>query len=522
MTPLRACPNPYALQQLAAGELPEGAAEAIAQHVLTCLACAEQLNALQSTDPFVHEVQAAGANLPAADRAADALMERLVTSPPEDATVERLAPERPDGLTPTVYAGKTPATHASIAQVPRQLGNYEILAELGRGGMGVVYKARQIGLDRLVALKMLLAGAQADREGLVRFLNEAEAVARLRHANIVQVYDVNRQPQQPYFTMEFVEGGSLAEKLAGTPQPAPQAAALVELLARAVHAAHDSGVIHRDLKPANVLLTADGTPKITDFGLAKRVEGNAGLTQSGGVMGTPSYMAPEQANGKTREIGPAADIYGLGAILYEVLTGRPPFRAESSMETLLQVIAVEPVPPAHLNPKVPRDLETICLTCLHKEKLKRYATAAALADDLRRFTGGEPIHARPAGLWERLGKWARRKPAAAALYGVSVLALLAVMASIALYAASVQRELYHVRQQEQARERNSKRLLEAQRYELDDNGSAARAELEKAQEDLDARPELRADELRGEVRQRLTVVTQRIRATSNGCGTTEG
>ncbi len=501
MTRLLACPDAHTLRRLAAGELPEAELEPITQHVLACLACAEQLDSLHTSDPFVNEVQAACAHPAAADRRADALIERLVGTGTEPEPVARLLPMPPTRaaeIAPTVSGWNTPATPAASALVPQHLDGYEILGELGRGGMGVVYKARHIGLNRLVAVKMLLGAAQADLEGVVRFLNEAEAVARLRHANIVQVHDVNRQQQQPYFTMEFVDGGSLAEKLAGTPQPASQVAALVELLARAVHAAHDSGIIHRDLKPANVLLTADGTPKITDFGLAKRLHGSAGLTQSGVVMGTPSYMAPEQAHGKTREVGPAADVYGLGAILYEMLTGRPPFRAESSVETLLLVVGAEPVPPAHLNPKVPRNLETICLKCLHKDRRQRYATAGALAEDLRRFSSGEPIHARPAGPWERLEKWARRKPAFAALIGVSVLAVLAVVASAVLYAryeaqqvAITRQELDHVRQQEEARERNSKRLLQAQRFELEANPSAALAELEKAQEDLDARPELR-------------------------------
>ena len=270
-------------------------------------------------------------------------------------------------------------------------------AVLGRGGMGVVYKARDRRLNRPVALKMLLAGAYARPDELERFLREAEAEAALRHANIVQVYDVGDLDGRPYFTMEFVEGGSLAQKLAGTPLPAGQAAALLATLAEAVQAAHDGGIVHRDLKPANVLLTADGTPKISDFGLARRLDDGAGLTQSGATLGTPSYMAPEQARGETQRSVPAADVYALGAILYEMLTGRPPFRAETAAETIRQVVEEEPVPPSRLNAKVPRDLETICLKCLHKEPHRRYASAAALAEDLHRFQRGEPIAARPAG-----------------------------------------------------------------------------------------------------------------------------
>jgi tetratricopeptide (TPR) repeat protein len=240
--------------------------------------------------------------------------------------------------------------------------------------------------------------------------------------------------------MEFVEGGSLAQKLAGTPQPARQAAALVETLARAVDVAHQSGVIHRDLKPSNVMLTADGTPKVGDFGLAKRVETGPGLTDTGITIGTPSYMAPEQAQGQTRAVGPAADVYALGAILYETLTGRPPFRAETSAQTVMQVISDDPVPPARLNPKVPRDLETICLQCLRKNPARRYAGARALADDLRRFLNGEPVAARRTPAWERAVKWARRRPAAASLVALLGVTFLGLAAATALLTAANQRE----------------------------------------------------------------------------------
>jgi WD40 repeat protein len=304
---------------------------------------------------------------------------------------------------------------------------YEILQELGRGGMGVVYKARHLQLKRLVALKMVLCGEYAGAGELARFRREAEAVARLQHPNIVQIHEVGEQNGLPWFSLEFLDGGSLAGKLNGTPMSPPQAARLVETLARAVHAAHQQNVIHRDLKPANVLLTADGTPKIADFGLSKQTDKGASQTQEGAVVGTPSYMAPEQAGGKVHEVGPAADVYALGAILYETLTGRPPFKAASSLDTLLQVMTQEPVPPARLQPVVPRDLETICLRCLHKDPARRYASALALAEDLRRFQAHEPILARPAGLLERGAKWARRHPGVAALT-----AALLVMISIAL------------------------------------------------------------------------------------------
>jgi WD40 repeat protein len=298
---------------------------------------------------------------------------------------------------------------------------HEILSELGRGGMGVVYQARQTKLGRLVALKMILSGAHAGATDLARFRTEAEAVARLQHTNIVQIFEVGEHDGLPYFSLEFCGGGSLERKLNGTPLPPREAVALVEQLARAMHAAHQKGVVHRDLKPANVLLADDGTPKVTDFGLAKKLD-EAGQTATGSVMGTPSYMAPEQAGGKSGEIGPAADVYALGAILYECLTGRPPFKAATAMDTLLQVVADDPLPPTRLAPRTPRDMEIICLKCLQKEPQRRYAGADGLADDLRHFLSGEPITARPVGTLERAAKWVRRRPAAAALLGVSVVA----------------------------------------------------------------------------------------------------
>jgi serine/threonine-protein kinase len=321
--------------------------------------------------------------------------------------------------TPDSYPGSPAVPEASEAvSVP----GYEILGELGRGGMGVVYTARQVGLNRLVALKMIRDGALAGPEDLARFRAEAEAVARLKHPNIVQVYEVGSAAGRPYFSLELMEGGTLARKVSGQPLPPAEAARLLAELARAVHAAHECHIVHRDLKPGNVLLAADGTVKVSDFGLAKRLEGES-LTQTGAVLGTPSYMAPEQARGKSkaREVGPAADVYALGAILYELLTGRPPFQGETPLDTLDQVVSVEPVPPRRLQPKVPRDLETICLKCLDKDPAKRYATASELAEDLRGFLGGEPIRARPVGRLGHFGRWCRRKPLVAGLLAALVL-----------------------------------------------------------------------------------------------------
>ena len=295
------------------------------------------------------------------------------------------------------------------------IAGYEILEVLGRGGMGVVYKTRHLALKRLVAVKMIVAGGHAGREQITRFRAEAEAVARLQHANIVQIYEVGEQDGLPFFSLEYVDGGSLDKKLAGTPQT-PRAAAQLDLtLAQAMHAAHQAGIVHRDLKPANVLVTRDGVPKITDFGLAKQLDSAIGQTQSGAILGTPSYMAPEQATGKIKEVGPATDVYALGAILYEMLTGRPPFKAATPMDTMYLVVHEEPVAPSRLQPKVPRDLETICLKCLQKEQRKRYPDARSLADDLQRYINGEPIQARPIGMLGRLARWARRQPVVAGL-----------------------------------------------------------------------------------------------------------
>jgi serine/threonine-protein kinase len=284
---------------------------------------------------------------------------------------------------------------------------------------------------------MIQPGTHSDPRAISRFRTEMEAAARLKHANIVQIYEVGDCHGRAYCALEYVDGGSLEKTIAGTPLPARQAAALAETLAQAVDHAHQHGVIHRDLKPANVLLTADGIPKITDFGLAKQIEGDARQTQSGEILGTPSYMAPEQAEGKIREIGPPADVYASGAILYELLTGRPPFKGETLLETLEQVRSQEPVSPSQLQPKLPRDLCTICSKAMAKSPERRYARAGDLADDLRRFLDGKPIHARPVGQLERLWRWCRRNRAVATLITLVGGLLLAVAIGSMLAALSI-------------------------------------------------------------------------------------
>jgi len=392
-------PDKEELAAFGLGKLDDAAHERIEQHIAECEVCCEYLQGRPNDDQVVSLL-----------RDSDAL----------------LAGE------PTSAGSKT--SGVPIGTRVRYFGDYELLEEIARGGMGIVYKARQTRLNRIVALKMILARSFATKEDVRRFHFEAEAAAHLQHPGIVPVFEVGEHEGQHYYSMGFVDGAPLATRLAVEVLPPADAAALIKQVADAVQFAHEAGVIHRDLKPANILLDKAGMPHVTDFGLAKRVEGDSELTASGQVVGTPSYMPPEQAAGRIDRIGPTADVYGLGAILYAALTSRPPFQADRPVDTLMQVLEREPVSPRTLNPSVPRDLETICLKCLEKDRGRRYQSAAELAAELERFLDGRPITARPLGVMARCWRWCRRQPVTAALIA-AVFVSLCVGTAVATYFA---------------------------------------------------------------------------------------
>lgn len=360
--------------------------------------------------------------------AADSVYDDLGTLPASDSP-----------SVPTADEDTVPSTDGRDEVLP-EIDGYEFVDVLGRGGMGVVYRAKDVNLERDVAIKMVLAGSIAGSSMRDRFDSEARAVAQLQHTHIAQLYTASTFESRPYFVMEYVSGGTLAHRIRGNPLSPRDAAAMIVKLAEGVDFSHRQGIIHRDLKPGNVLLTEAGEPKIADFGLAKWIDSDSGSTKTGDIIGTPSYMAPEQAGGVVRNIGPPCDIYALGAILYELLTGRPPFRTPEPLQTVMLVLSEDPVPPRKLQPTVSRDLETICLKCLEKSPDKRYETAGALAADLQRFLRDEPIIARPVGRVERLAKWVKRRPATATIVALVFLGLVGALAGA----------VYHSRQMEDA------------------------------------------------------------------------
>ncbi len=485
------CPHPEELKRLIEERLGPVREVEIEIHVEACPLCQDQLERLTARrawdkgDRATHEASSSDGQAPDAPETEagggtnDLIREILLTPagattdfrPGEGATADYSDDEPPGStdLEPAeARAADQTATFATgegaaeVSPVPAParvhhpwpaIPGYELRQKLGEGGMGVVFLARQIGLNRPVAIKMIRGGSQARPEHFVRFRVEAEAVARLRHPHVIQIYDIGEAEGLPYVSLELLEGGSLDDRLGGTPRPGREAADLIITLAEAIQVAHDAGIVHRDLKPSNVLFTRDGVPKVTDFGLAKRLESDSKQTESGAIMGSPSYMAPEQARGHAKDVGPAADIYALGAILYEMLTGRPPFKGETPIETIRQVVDTEAVPPSRLVPRIARDLETICLKCLNKEPSKRYESARALAEDLAHYYGGRTIHARRASVLERGAKWARRRPAAAALMALSLLAVLGLIVWGGVYVerrnqrqvAGIQRDLELVR-----------------------------------------------------------------------------
>ncbi len=365
-----------------------------------------------------------------------------------------------------------------------EVPGYEIRGRIGQGGMGVVYEALQCRANRRIALKMIRSDAEVRPEQLLRFQFEAQAVARLRHPNVVQIYEVGEVAGFPYFSLELLGGGTLKDRLSAARMPPREAAALIADLARAVAAAHHAGIIHRDLKPSNVLFDTDGTPKVVDFGLSKQLDSEDGQTMTGQVMGTPSYMSPEQAGGRNREVGPASDIYGLGAILYEVMAGRPPFKGTNATETLLMVLTEDPTPPSRLQPRLPRNLETICLKCLSKEPRRRYATADALAEDLGRYLAGKPILARPVSRAERAWKWARRHRVTAAL------AATGLVAAVILGGAAYRAELSSRRYTNQLKSVASKSIGQSDVLREKGQPDAARDPLVKLLTRIDGRPQL--------------------------------
>jgi eukaryotic-like serine/threonine-protein kinase len=453
------CPSEEEFARLLADALPVPERGAVAQHVEACAVCQQKLARLTDVSDAENWRTRNPPSRNEAEENAVRRLKRVRRSPVPIQTNSTEAPTRD-----FTHGKLTPAATIDF-EIPSVPG-YEITEILGRGGMSVVFKARQIALQRIVALKMLQNLECAGEKELARFHREADVIARLQHPNIVQIYDVGEVAKRPYFVLEYVAGGNLAEHLDGTPQSARLASKFVEVLARAVHAAHANGVIHRDLKPANILLVPtderavgsinksrgpgasaadsvilDAVPKIADFGVAKIAEAqlHSNLTATGDLVGTPSYMAPEQAAPSGVPVGPTADVYALGAIFYELLTGRPPFKGETPVDTILQVLHSEPVSLISLQPNIPRDLETICLKCLRKEPRHRYHSASDLADDIQSFLRGGPIKARPMGTLEKTWRWVRTHPMPSGLVAAGLLTPIMALVILSLLSARLVR-----------------------------------------------------------------------------------
>jgi serine/threonine-protein kinase len=476
------CPSERQLQDLLGERLSPAQEQDVLSHIDACRACQQALEELT-----------AGFAVTMSQTAADQggsfwrRLKALVSGSPSTEFPESRGLLPPGGHSgPAGDSGGSVGGEALPTRPLPMIPGYTLVRELGRGGMAVVFLAQQVRLKRSVALKM--PHANLGRLDRLRFRTEAQAAARLQHPHIVQIFETSEHDGLPLLVMEYVEGGTLAHKLADAPLEARRAAELLVKLAQAIHYAHSRGIIHRDLKPANVLLGADGTPKITDFGLARRLDDNhspdaaprAAKTQTGEVLGTPNYMAPEQAEGK-KDIGPAADVYALGAVLYECLTGRPPFKAPTVLGTLHDVVHEEPVPPRQLLRGLPRDVETVCLKCLRKEPARRYPTAQELADDLARFLDGKPVKARRVGTLERVVRWARRRPGTAALLAaVLLLGLLAAGTGLSLYRQETARRKEQVQRQTPARQAVEAALEQAPQLGRQGRWREARALLVQA------------------------------------------
>jgi serine/threonine protein kinase/tetratricopeptide (TPR) repeat protein/WD40 repeat protein len=466
---LQDCPGTEELARWLVQDLPASKLGLIEAHIETCARCQSAVEKLLA---------------PRAEKKCDG--EKPTGLAAEARFLQRVAMQKPATFE---------AVTALLAPLPNQppssppvLKDYDILEEIGRGGMGIVYKTRQRHLNRPVAIKMVLLEASAKPEILVRFHQEAELAARLLHPNIVQVHEIRHQEQNSFLVMELVEGSSLSRKCDKRPQPAMEAARLVEVLARAIEYAHRKGVLHRDLKPSNILLTADGVAKIADFGLATCIGLETGLTATGSLLGTPEYMAPEQANQRQRQIGPATDVYGLGAILYELLTGRPPITGTDLMDVLVRLREEEVISLRRLQPSVPRDLETVCLKCLQKDPRQRYPSAEALADDLLRFLNGKPTLARPVSMPERAWRWSKRNPSLAGT--LSAVTILLIVLAVGSFASAV---LFRG-------ERNRALEAEEQAHELAGQTEVARREIQEllVKNLQSVAGEVRAMRLRGE------------------------